>query len=222
MWQNSTDRAILRGPLPATVIKIFQSRQKIRELDCGPHMELNAYDPYIQAEEAARRIVPDSSSQSESNSSSSEDTSCLQLLPRQRVEHAEGENTATPSYTWKRLSDDSRNGKHGSTLGKQTSDLRCAQLVSGWRKDRGENTATPTMMVQSHGSYGNNFSSDNVTHQQWVQSLRFGTCFGENTATPEVFSQETEENDHGALMQTIRNPDQLQNYLAQIGPRDEL
>ena len=47
--------------IPATVIKIFQSRQKIRELDCGPHMELNAYDPYIQAEEAARRIVPDSS-----------------------------------------------------------------------------------------------------------------------------------------------------------------
>ena len=71
-------------------------------------------------------------------------------------------------------------------------------------------------MVQSHGSYGNNSSSDNVTHQKWVQNLRFGTCFGGNTATPEIFSQETEEGDHGALMQTIRNPDQLQAYLAQI------
>ena len=132
-------------------------------------MELNAYDPYIQAEEAARRIVPDSSSHSESNSSSSEDTSCLQLFPRQRAEHAEGENTATPN-----------------------------------------------IVAHNHGSYRNNFSSDNLTHQKWVRSLQLEVLLGENTATPEALSQETEEGDQGALMQTIRNPDQLQTYLAQI------
>ena len=201
--------------IPATVIKIFQSRQRIQELDCGPHMELNAYDPYIQAEEAARRIVPDSSSQYESNSSSSEDTSCLQLLPRQRVEYAEGENTAIPRYARPRCPENKSSGTRQSALGKQASGASCAQSVSGWRENYGENTATPNLVARNQGSYSTP-ALDNVTHQTRVQSLQFGILFGENTATPESHSQETEDDEHSVLMQTIRNPDPLQTYLAQI------
>ena len=91
--------------IPATVIKIFQSRQRIQELDCGPHMELNAYDPYIQAEEAARRLVPDSSSQNDSDTSAGEDTSCLQLSPRWNEDDGE---TLQPQGLYHRVSSGAR------------------------------------------------------------------------------------------------------------------
>ena len=203
--------------IPATVIKIFQSRQKIQELDCGPHMELNAYDPYIQAEEVARRLVPDSSNSSELSSSSSDDTSCLQLPLQHGVDHDEGKNTATPKYTWQRcLEKESSNGTRQHTFGRWASETSCVQQISGGREEYGENTATPNITAQCQGNYDGSFTFDSELHQVRMQYSQVGAYRGENTATPESLSQDTEEGDHGVLMQTIRNPDQLQTYLAQI------